>query len=230
MRSFDPRVADLPVHGESILRPMRALLLLLLAACAAPDIEYEGTDRQALLPSFRVRGPLQERVVPPEPPGEWFGTVYSEWEVGAQALEGELPHSGGRTDYSTRLYYAAWSPRLDIRHAPVVVEGSLGLAYCDLDFESASFTAREGDFGPYVGMAIRLCALDVLQPYARMAAGGGLDGGIGRSEVGFEVHPSETMGIELAYAVQSSTIAARAGVGVATIDSDGLHLGLVLRF
>lgn len=227
MREAADRVVAL-VLSSDFRRPAGALAaacLALLGACSAiPDEQIRGTDREGFLPSGRVRHEGERS----KPQGLQGWEVASNFEGGYQRVAGEFRQSGGEADYRAAIGYAAWAPNME--YEGVQIDGFAGLAYGDIDVTAPGNDSRQDDVGPYLGFGARYRRLGIVEPYLRWSQGGSAEWSISRFEAGFELRPMQQVGIECAYALQMSRIESENADGGARIETDGLHVGVVLRF
>ena len=208
-----------------------SVFCLLVSSCVvAPDEQIRGTDREAFFPSVRVRSALGEGAKPESKPGERWGTVVSEWEAGYERVDGEFAHASGTAKYHTRLTHVAFAPRWEMESTGLAVEGFAGLAYGDIDVTAPTNDSKQNDVGGYIGIGLRYTGLGVVEPYARVTNASSFEWSIGVFEVGIEAKPAEFLGIEVAYANQTSRIESENSDGGARIESDGLRVGMVFRF
>jgi len=196
-----------------------------LGACSAvTDEQIRGTDREEFLPSGRVRYESERS----KPAGLQGGEVASTFEGGYQRLEGEFGQGLGEAEYRSSIAYAAWAPNME--YQGVFLEGLAGLSFGEIDVASPGNESRHNGAGAYIGFGARYRQLGIVEPYARWSQGGSSEWSISRFEVGFEIRPLSEVGIECAYALQTNRIEPEDTDGGARIETDGLHLGLVLHF
>lgn len=198
---------------------------LFLGAClAVTDEQIRGTDRQEFLPSGRVR--LEGETKKPE-----FlegGEFVSSFEGGYQQNDGEFDVSVGEAKCRSSIGYAAWAPSFE--YNSVRLEGFLGLSFGEIEVVSPGNDSRQNDVGAYTGFGLRYRQLGIVEPYARLSRGESFEWSISRFEIGFEFRPMSKVGVECAYALQTNRIEPENTDGGARIETDGLHIGLVLRF
>lgn len=208
-----------------------SIFCLLLSSCAlTPDEQIRGTDREAFLPSVRVRSALGAVSKAEAEVGEQEWKVASEWEAGYERVDGEFAQASGATKYHSRLAHVAFAPRLEMESTRLAAEGFAGLAYGDIDVTAPTNDSKQNDVGSYIGIGLRYRGLGVVEPYARVTNASSVEWSIGVVEVGFEAKPAEFLGIEVAYASQTSRIETENSDGGARIETDGLRIGMVLRF
>lgn len=198
---------------------------LLGSACSWGD-QFRGSDHGAWLPAVRAswafdggREPIDaERV-----------TYRPTLQAGFTQIDGDVTAAGDRADYRVDIAQLVFAP--EIRWRDVQVAPFVGAAYGDAEVHDATARITGRGLGVAAGVDLSYRGWQPLAPYLRYTEAGGPEWRAGRYEVGAEVRVHEHVGLQFAYARQISRIDELflAGDG-ARIDSDGLHLGLVVRF
>lgn len=197
----------------------------MLGACSAvTDEQIRGSEREAFLPSGRVRYE-GGRSTPESLKGWELETCF---EAGYHRVEGDFAQNAGEAEYSSSMSYAAFAPNME--YEGVQIDAFAGLSYGEIDVTAPGNDSRQEAVGTYVGLGTRYRCIGMLEPYARWSHGGGAEWSISRVELGFELRPMEEIGVECAYAMQTHRIEPGGSDGGARIETEGLHLGLVLRF
>lgn len=152
-------------------------------------------------------------------------------EAGVTHVEGDFAQPPTRPDYRATALHVAFAPEFTLRN--VRVGPIAGLAYGDVEVESGANHAGQSGLGVALGLEASYRAWPFLAPYARYQENSGLEWSTGRFEVGVDLRASAAVGVQVAYARQTNRIDDVELFGVADgarIESEGLHLGLSLRF
>ncbi|MFY9342044.1 MAG: hypothetical protein WAT39_06125 [Planctomycetota bacterium] len=206
------------------------LLCVALVACSSGQ-QIRGTDRGAVLPAVRATFALREpRQVPAR--GLAFEPAI---EVGTEHVGGDF----GQGDYRADTFHLAFAPEFSWRD--VCLQPLVGLAYAEVvadaplpvPLPAPGLRADDQDLGGTLGLAASWRGWSLAWPCVRFASTGGRDIRVGRFEVGVDLRATDVLGISVAYARQTSeveTVGRFIGAVGARIETEGLHLGLSLRF
>lgn len=203
------------------------LVLTLPAACSFGD-QFRGTDRSAFLPSMRAKWAWRNQPAPTRAERLAYVPML---EAGATNVAGDFAQPPTRPDYRATTLHVAFAPEFTLRN--VRVGPIAGLAYGDVEVDSGSGHAGQSGLGLALGFEASYRAWSFLAPYARYQENSGLEWSTGRFEVGVDLRASAAVGVMVAYARQTNRIDDIELFGVgdgARIESEGLHVGLSLRF
>ena len=204
-----------------------SVALLALTGCTFGN-HFRGTDRGALMPSARIQwSPRQSDSRKDGPPVQYRST----FEAGVTRVEGDFVQDGLRPDYMATLGHAVFAPELTwggVRLSP-----RIGLALGEIEVAEMSARASESGVGAMVGVEASWQGWSWCEPYVRYTDTRSIDWRVGRFEVGVDLRASDEVGFQIAYARQTSEIvdATLFGIGdSAHIETEGIHIGLSLRF
>ena len=201
--------------------------LVALTGCSYGE-QFRGTDRSALMSSARVqwsgreRGPLEDtqRV-----------RYRSTFEAGMTYTEGDFDQEGLRPDYAVSLGHAVFAP--EFTYGGARLSPRVGPAYGDVEVTATNSGASETGLGVMFGVEGSWQGWSWCEPYVRYTNSNGFDWRVGRFEVGVDLRVTDEVGFQVAYGRQTSEIDEVSWFLVgdsARIETEGVHLGLSLRF
>ncbi|MFT4513511.1 MAG: hypothetical protein ACI89X_001120 [Planctomycetota bacterium] len=201
--------------------------LLALTGCNFGN-QFRGTDRGALMPSARVQWSPRQRDSRKDGQRVQYRSTF---EAGVTRVKGDFDQEGLRPDYEATLGHAVFAPELTwggVRLSP-----RIGPAYGEIEVAEMSARASESGVGAMVGVEASWQGWSWCEPYVRYTDTRSIDWRVGRFEVGVDLRASDEVGFQIAYARQTSEIddATLFGIGdSARIETEGIHIGLSLRF
>lgn len=210
---------------------MKALLLLLpivvFAGCIGTGEEIRGRDHVAVTPSVVARIPLGRVPEPRRRAVSYQAAI----EVGTSYLEGDFTGSPGRVHYDATTVHAAFSP--EVGWNGVYLCPLVGGSYSAIEVDAGSASAGDVSGLAVIGGAeARWCA-GWFEPYARYVKIFGGDQEIDRLDLGLGWRFVDSLAIRLGWAQQTTEVEDFLSTGAsnrAHIESDGVHVGLALRF
>lgn len=205
--------------------PCICILGAALAGCTFDD-DIRGTDRSALLPSARVRWAMCQPSAPSDPERVSYQSMLA---ASLTHVDGDFDRAGTRADYRVTNGHVAFAPEVSWRH--VHVGPFAGLAYGDIEVESGAARGSADGLGGVVGIQASWRGWQPFEPYVRYAEAGDPKWKVARFEAGVDVRVFDQVGVQFAYARQTSHIEQlfTATTG-ARIESEGVHVGMSLRF
>jgi hypothetical protein len=201
------------------------MLAAVLAGCTFHDA-FRGTDRGATMPGARARWLVGDGSAPSDPDRVSYESTI---EASFTHVDGDFTRAGTRADYRFGNGHLAFAPEVSWRRlclCPIA-----GLAYGDIEVENGTARASAEGLGATLGIQASWRGWRSLEPYVRYVEAGDPEWHIARFEAGVEVGLCEQLGVQFAYARQTSRIdEVFSSNDGARIETEGLHLGLSLRF
>lgn len=205
-----------------------ACVLGAVGACGSTE-SYRGEDRDALMPAVVARVALRKPVAMTDPTRV---TYMPTLEGSATRLDGDFAQDATQFDYRASSYHVAFAPEITWQHmrfSPLA-----GLAYSDVEVDAGAVHARKGEVGIPLGIGASWLAWNPVEPYGRYVRVVGPDAVIGRFELGIDLRVTAALGFQLAYARQTSEFTESFLLVIpgdsVHVETEGLHLGLSLRF
>jgi hypothetical protein len=205
------------------------MLSLSLAACAVDGEQFRGKDRSAFLPAASAHWAIGE------PPARDSSALA--WQPGVAAgvtrVEGEFALGASRADYAITSVHASFAPELSWRR--LLVTPRLGLGYNDFELDAPGASASSDGLGAAWGATAALGTGAPLAPFVRYEGVQGAEVGVRRFEAGLVLWIPTACGVEVAYARQTTelddvNLLGAPGGDAGRVATEGVHLGLVLRF
>jgi len=214
-------------RSRRVVRAAWLASLVALAGCQSSE-EFRGTDGSSLLTSARAQWVPRGRA-PRDDGGRFaYRTAY---EAGVSHVEGDFEEAGLQPDYSATVGHVLFAPEFTwkgLRFGPRV-----GPAFGEVKVSSSDSRVREGGIGFMTGLEAGWQVTSFCEPYARYTRVEGLDWSAGRLELGVELRVTDQVGFEVAYGRQASRIddvILTVEEEQARIETEGVHIGLSLRF
>ena len=207
-------------------RSFRLLLIAALAGCSSGDV-FRGSDHGVVMPVIRARWSLRQPRETTTPNRVSFTPML---ESAVTYVEGDLAQQP-RLEYHATTWYAGFAPEFywhGLCAGPIV-----GLGYGEVEVETNVADAGEEGIGLMFGVDARWRDWSPFEPYVRYVESAGGDWRTGRFELGAELRATANVGLQLAWARQTSELdelGVFAPGDSARIETEGLHLGLSLRF
>ncbi len=207
-------------------RSFPLLLLAALAGCAYGDA-FRGTDHGVVMPVIRARWSLRPPRENTTPNLVSFSPML---ESAVTHVEGDLAQQP-RLEYHATTWYAGFAPEFywhGLCAGPIV-----GLGYGEVEVETDLANGGEEGIGLMFGADARWRDWTPFEPYVRYVESEGGDWRTGRFELGAQLRATANVALQLASARQTSRLdelGAFAPGDSARIETEGLHLGLSLRF
>lgn len=203
-----------------------------VASACSQGVQYRGTDRGAVMPAVRARVALRHV----EPPANERRVTYEpSLEGGFTVVDGEFTQDGERIDYRAMCGHVAFAPAIAWRSARL--QALAGLGYNDLRADASSGLVEADGLALALGLEGAWGGWSPLEPYVRYLGVNGVDTGVRRFEVGVDLRIQPTVGLQLAYARQTAeaedlddVFFVTSAVDSLRVESEGLHVGLSLRF
>jgi hypothetical protein len=205
-------------------RRLALAALSALAACNTGD-PIRGSDNDAFVAGGRARFARREREAPVDPAREHRVRYRPTLEIGADYVAGDFPQTAADGEYRVSTAYGAFAPELAWRQ--LCFTPMVGVGYGDAVIRTPTLRSEAEDLGVYFGVEVSMRALEWMQPYARLATISSVELGLSQFEVGVDLRPMREVGVQVAYARRTTEIDL---ANDSRIDSDGLYVGLSLRF
>lgn len=199
--------------------------------------QFRGTDRGALMPSARIQwSPWQSDSRKDGPPVQYRST----FEAGVTRVKGDFDQDGAPADladvvdYEAALGHAVFAPQLTWRG--VRLSPRIGPAYGEVEVEVAETSARvsEAGLGVMLGVEASWLGWSWCEPYVRYTQTYGIEWAVDRFEAGVDLRVTDEIGFQIAYARQNSDVDEFVLFAYARdsarIETEGIHIGLSLRF
>jgi hypothetical protein len=192
---------------------------------------FRGSDGSALMPKLRAEWAIPRAAAEPAR----ADAVHYQPVLAAQAtlLDGDFAEAGERPDYRVWAVHVAFQPEVHWRG--VQLAPFVGLGYQRVDLDTSTASRWFDTVSPVVGAQLTWRGLAPLLPFARYEIAGPGDVTIARGEVGLELLLGSNSGLQVGYGRQRTSVeeflllSPLVGDSV-RIDSEGVHVGFVLRF
>ena len=234
-RRFVGIVRGMAKAAQADRRWIRILGLVAVAAvgsACSTGVQYRGTDRGALMPAARARVALR-RVEPPA--NERRVTYEPSLEGGFTVVDGEFTQDGERVDYQAMCGHVAFAPAITWRSARL--QAMAGLGFNDLCADAGSGIVEADGPALALGREGAGGGWSPLEPDVRSLGVHGVDTGVRRVEIGVDLRIQPAVGLQVAYARQTAeaqdlddVVFLTSVVESLRVESEGLHIGLSLRF
>lgn len=200
-------------------------LLLVTASCGSNE-PFRGNDYGALLAAARAHWRLRPMRQDPARFASAPGI-----EAGGSWVQGDFEQGATRPDYEFLTGHIAFAPELAWRNVDVMP--LVGASLASLEVTNGGTRIDENGAGALFGIEASYRALPWLQPYARATRGVRPEWVVDRVEVGLDLRLNEAVGVQVGWARQTTRLDDGPFFGAfedADIRTDGVHVGLSLRF
>lgn len=203
------------------MNPALCLLALVASAACGATEEIRGKDRSELLPAVHARMMFR--------PTEVTGGLRfaSGLEVGATTNRGDFSRSDGPVSYASDV--GTVHAVLGTVSSQIELLGLVGGAYADHEIDSEQSSVRVSSLGVSGGFEVGVRPWQLLGPYARYTVARGSEWQVDRLEVGIDVRIEEWLGLRVGYSnqvMQDEYLSLQEF----RVETDGVHLGMMLRF